>query len=307
MQSKNARIQNAGRHKPATKVAKSTTPKITRATSSKDRYVRLLETCIPESDAAYLKDEAVLGQIMSEFSFDEFMAIDPYTRRSLAISCGSPQFRTEILPFLGTAMRKRRQRLRSLLKDIREFFELRLQDYFPDLTSSERETATNHVITSAQTNYAGNVEAELVMAWTVDKMKQTAMFLKVIRTLKLEDHRVFHHIYANCEKVAYAAVWDTLAKYYYLGLTEAEVEEIVQITFTKIWKSIDEWKEPGTASLTSRVYEFAKWQALGWRLARKRERRSKRDLFAAEYRGVKSARKRDLSYYDRKDYDPIKS
>jgi hypothetical protein len=281
MATKTARTRHAGKTNRVRKGHQSNiTSKITRATSSRDRYYRNLAISCPVSDEAYLRDEAILAEVMSEFSFEERRAIDRYDLMSIAISAGSPHFRAEILPLLGKAMQRRARRLHKLLNDIRGFFELRLQSYYPDLSSSERERAINHVVTSAQANYTGEVEDEAVMVWTAEKMGQTVTFIRAIRAYENGASQTFAELYKR-RRALLGGIKDVLVECKDLGVDLGQdgkigdtVSEIEQTAWAYIWDNIFDWVDPdkSKAAVTTRLYGLGYKTARIWRTARLRSR-----------------------------------
>jgi hypothetical protein len=319
---KTARVKNAGTKKNHARKGKSTIErKVTRATSSRDRYYRVLATSEPLSDEAYLRDEAILAKALSEFSLDERMAMDRYQVMAMAMSAGSPQFQAEVLPLACKAVRRRAERLHILLNDIRGFFELKLQDYYADLTPAERETSTAHVIACAEASYAGEVEEEPVINWVVRKMEQTVKIIRAIRTdaaleqqeqMKQHQHhiKVFGDIYSAAYSSAFAGVMEIMEDCSDLGASEEEARDVVQHTFMRIWAKIDEWDVPGTASIQTRVRAFARRQALGWRKKRIEEKTFLSLLKFSQRQDdlpyPRSAKKHNLTHYDDRDYDSKK-
>lgn len=169
-------------------------------------------------------------------------------------------------------MKNRQEWLNPLLTRIRAFFESRLHDHYPDLSWAERETATIHVIAAAQASYWEGIEDEAVIAWIWGKMEETVKFLRAIREVDANEKRRFVHILSTTQSDARAGVWSILKGCCDLGADEGEVEEVVQATYSKIWRDISTWMDDGSAQLSTRVYKFARAQALGWRTDRIRSK-----------------------------------
>jgi len=292
---KPARTKSASQPKYACKSNDPTKKRITRATSSRDRFWRIAADLEPTSDEAYLRDEAILAEALSEFSFDEQMAMDHYDIASIAISAGSPAFQAEALPLLCRALGKRTERLHKLLDDARVFLESRLQDYHPDLSQAERETAIAYAIASAKSHYGGEVNEEPVSAWVVDKVRQAVTFVRAIREDENACQAEFDELYKH-RRALLGGIYSVLETCVDLGADLGQdgkvgdtVSEIEQVAWMYIWNHLSDWTSPDRAhaAITTRLYGLGRDTARIWRTARLRNRnRSEWIAYLLEHYGL---------------------
>ncbi|SDG01047.1 hypothetical protein [Terriglobus roseus] len=284
------------------KSSRSRKPKITRVTTSEDRFYRIADS-IPDTylgDKIYLRDEAVCDAVFAEFSFDELMERDAYELNSVRLACGTPHFFPEVLPFLSEAIRRRDAKREALLCQL--FAATALADDSDTLAKRFRE----HLRLKA-VKYNGELTLGAIAEWALTELRDRALAEQAMR----EDERAslveFNEIYRKGNRAAFAGVWSVLRNCPYLNPTEEDARECVNITLFKIWRNASEWSlTDATASIATRVRKFAACQAMGWRNAeitrRKREQALRVEL--SDYRGAKSAKKPSLGVYDEKRYDP---
>jgi hypothetical protein len=152
-------------------------------------------------------------------------------------------------------------------------------------------------------DYNGEAEYEYVYLWLYDELKREDERPETKQpdhdaVLERNQREAFTHFYRETRRAAYAGTWSVLSQCLDLGAAELDADELVTDLYTKIWASFAEWQTPGTATMTTRVYEYARLQALGWRKSRISQRARRVDPETLEYKGARSGRKPSLSHYD---------
>jgi hypothetical protein len=295
MSNKKQPRKNAGKDCAAKKRSK-----ITRSTSPIDRFYRIAESMSEDylGDAAYLRDEQILGAVMSEFSLDEAMKMDDYELGAVRLSCGTPNFTVELLPHLAKAVRRRNAKLDKLLDAV--FDKDQIGNTPPEIEKRIRE--------HAHTRYDGELEYSPLLRWVAEEIRCYYFAVKAMHVDDAQSAIDFAEIYRLGYHAAFDGVWDILKDCRDLGADEYEAREVVQRALIKIWKNTYEWSSlDATASIPTRIRAFARFEAIGWRderiKARNLERELRGDYSECDFKGAKSGKKPDLSYFDNKRYD----
>lgn len=203
--------------------------------------------------------------------------------------CGKKKYFTPaLLRVLGRANRRRDERLEFLLKGLKAFLPELVADYtsrLDDLNTIMRR------VRERLDEYDGPITAEAFYEWVVPQIGDTLKALDIVRKVELQNSVVFAELYRRTYSAAWAGVLDVLKGCHDLGATHDVAEELVNVTFGKIFADIVNWHDDGEASLPTRVCAFAKDQALGWRTQRVREKQRRGRLLG----GVRRRRK-ELRY-----------
>jgi hypothetical protein len=253
-------------------------------------------------DSAFLQNEAILTAVLSEFSLEERMAMNPWELGAIYQSCGTPHFRAEVLPLLAKAVRRREAGVTEILDSIFVATKIAQDDHPAVQRVKER-------LRRKASGYRGPVTFRAVLHWAVDELAGMALAVQALRGYEAQPKMTFAEIYRQGYAAAWDGVWDVLRDCPDLGASEEEARELVNRTFIKVWFRLDDWNQQGTASIQTRIRAFAKKQAMGWRTQRLRERAREallRGEFGdADYRGARSGKKPSLAFYDDRRYDPV--
>jgi hypothetical protein len=229
--------------------------------------------------------------------FNERFPIDLQTAQSLVehISaeefcylvgrCGKKKYFTPaLLRVLSRANRRRDERLEFLLKD--------LEAFLPELATAytSRPDDLNTIMRRVRERvdeYNGPTTAGAFYDWVVPQIANTLKALDIVQKVELQNPVVFEDLYRRTYRAAWAGVLKVLKSCHHLGGSHKVAEEIVNITFGKIFADIVNWHDDGEASLPTRVRRFAEAQAKGWRTERIREKQRRGRLLG----GVRRRRK----------------
>jgi hypothetical protein len=172
----------------------------------------------------------------------------------------------------------------------------------PRLTLDDHDTLTRAVVRLLD-HFPGPDDPDALAQWAISTIVQPGLeLLATLNTLRGE-----------YRAVVLRAIWSVLFRCDDLGVTYPDkgmgtVGEIEQEVWIRIFLDLDKWLTPAyskriggkPAKLSTRLYEFARLQAMGWRTERLRKLAKFGDLADADYKGTQGAKKPGLSELDRR-------
>jgi hypothetical protein len=186
---------------------------------------------------------------------------------------------------LASALQAERERtavLQNLLDEVTDEVILKLFEKHSDVTHAALTTLLNQVRTRLE-QYDGEADdrADFIQ-WISDSVEEQLKRRAEERAREKEVTAKFTAMYTAGKKSLKAGIWSVLKGCEDLGADKAEVEEVAQRAWIKVWQRFQSWEKKGPATITTRLYDFGRAQALGWRTQRLRDREKFRSLFAVD-------------------------
>lgn len=244
----------------ATKSARGNTGKSTHAAKAANRST-FTDEDIREIDLQCETDFRTAQSLREHVSLEEFAY--------LVGAIGTRHFIRRLLRVLGRANARRDATLNTLMDEIVQITRDGIEEY-PGYPAEAKFVDT--VIRARLDRYDGPVTFEGLLQWTDLELDRIFRREQAKAVTERAERRRFLQIYSSTQAGARDGVWSVLKGCYDLGADEGEAEEIVQTTYSKIFRDISAWMEDGPAQLSTRVYKFARAQALGWRTDRIRSK-----------------------------------
>jgi hypothetical protein len=108
-------------------------------------------------------------------------------------------------------------------------------------------------------SYSGPVEDEAFQAWA-----EEAITLPIAFAVLRQEHK----------GAVLKGLWSILSKCTDLGFEpDIDIPSLENETWFKVWQNLEDWLKPGKARVSTRLYAWARFQAMAWRTERLRERK----------------------------------
>jgi hypothetical protein len=228
---------------------------------------------VHESD--FFRDQQLLATAMAYLTGEEIAELSRKEEIPRPSSCGTRFFDAEFLPIAAKAIRRRDEMLMPQLEQLEQLMPEIVHGY--DVTPADVKIIITR-LRQRLDQYSGPPQSEPFVWWAMEQVAATIRTLRIIRKVEAENAIAFADVYQRARRSAWAGVLEVLKGCHDLGATHDVAEELVHVTMIEILCDIENWRDDGEASIQTRVYAFARDQALGWRQSRIREKRRRRRL-----------------------------